>query len=773
MKRFLKIIIPIILIFTLILNMLPTYVKADEVIEKGTLRCPPDYLNNGCIEIKDANGQVVEAQVTKTVGNATITKFVKKTNNPGELKIQFKVDGKSQMVTGDAYIVVILDASSTMYWRYNDLAVPAAKNFANAFDPANNPNIKLAFFSFYSGILAQRGFENNNFDNVDFKDNCNRNKKTGKCKSAAISGSDVANALNNAQILFENTAIPENAKKFIVVLGDGVYSWNKISKSPGYLYTIDSANDVTVYSIGWGDASDKKYEKNMIDIAGSSDRYVYAGANDVTSYQNAFNAIFEKIHPIVENTKVSIKIDDYIGEYFNVISSSNLKTQSFISDNTPYVTEEITIQVDDSAPNGWHNTNNGFEFNDNLFNINPEIYWEQQTENWTHCSDSIETSKLVANKTGYYTISCKQEQYKADLMIDNQPIYTNKFHILNGRGFPISVNLSSYVNCTYDFNTQLFVSDYNNIMNNYNQKMNEYNRLPEGIAKTNALKDAASLEKKKIDMETILNNYITNSSNITRLSEYKDTFNNQQARLYIKYYDNVVEQLDLINSANTSGEVICSEERIENILGNSVNTYKFCSLNSAKTMELPSSCLSMRSGEKEICSTDSNNQLSGGNKFYVIYNKIGGYVSLELPSATLFGSTIKLEGEKRNTDNPNCEFTIGNNSNVIFRQIELADPFIQSRTNKTRTIGRNWSSNNYYFVNTIKSNIWENTDTYEYQYDMSKMDVENIRKNTSEIGVNSYLGRSCGFNKDNKYVCEFVRPDTSGNSSFFTNIRVK
>ena len=57
---------------------------------------------------------------------------------------------------------------------------------------------------------------------------------------------------------------------------------------------------------------------------------------------------------------------------------------------------------------------------------------------------------------------------------------------------------------------------------------------------------------------------------------------------------------------------------------------------------------------------------------------------------------------------------------------------------------------------------------------MSKVDVENIKRDTAEEGVNSYLGRSCYFRGDNKYICDFVRPSNNGNgsSNFFTKITV-
>ena len=139
----------------------------------------------------------------------------------------------------------------------------------------------------------------------------------------------------------------------------------------------------------------------------------------------------------------------------------------------------------------------------------------------------------------------------------------------------------------------------------------------------------------------------------------------------------------------------------------------------------------------------------------------------------MFGGDVKLEGEKQNSNNPKCEFTIGNLDKTLFRQIELSDPFIQGYTNKSRSIGKNWQNTNYNFVNIIKSNIWKNDNNFEYKYSMSKVDVENIKKDTASEGVKSYLGRNCYFNDNNKYICEFVRPDSNGKNIYFSNISVK
>ena len=75
--------------------------------------------------------------------------------------------------------------------------------------------------------------------------------------------------------------------------------------------------------------------------------------------------------------------------------------------------------------------------------------------------------------------------------------------------------------------------------------------------------------------------------------------------------------------------------------------------------------------------------------------------------------------------------------------------------------------NNYNFINTIKDDIWSdsNKENYQYRYDISKEDVKNIKKNTAEIGVNSYLGRDCHFGSNNNYICDFIK-----SNKYFTKV---
>ena len=103
----------------------------------------------------------------------------------------------------------------------------------------------------------------------------------------------------------------------------------------------------------------------------------------------------------------------------------------------------------------------------------------------------------------------------------------------------------------------------------------------------------------------------------------------------------------------------------------------------------------------------------------------------------------------------------------------ISDPFLQD-FNTDREIGKNYLNSKYNFVNIIKEDLWNNTDNFMYRYAMNKTNIENIRKDTNEIGVSSYLGRNC-YISNNKYICDLTRDKITGDGvkrDLFTKIEI-
>ena len=115
---------------------------------------------------------------------------------------------------------------------------------------------------------------------------------------------------------------------------------------------------------------------------------------------------------------------------------------------------------------------------------------------------------------------------------------------------------------------------------------------------------------------------------------------------------------------------------------------------------------------------------------------------------------IKLDG---------CSYT-SSNTDILYRQIDVVDPFLKTY-NAERKVGKNYLNSKYNFVNIIKSDIW--SQSYAYQYLLSKANVDSIRKDTAEEGITSYLGRSCSFSASGTYLCDFTR-----NNDFFSNVKI-
>ena len=221
--------------------------------------------------------------------------------------------------------------------------------------------------------------------------------------------------------------------------------------------------------------------------------------------------------------------------------------------------------------------------------------------------------------------------------------------------------------------------------------------------------------------------------------------------------------------------VDCQNTGVVNVGVNGFSTVNSeCSIDIEKNLTLPETCISMNTGKSVNCSsTSKNDQLVGGNNFYPNYEQKGGYISIYMKDSGYFKTDIELNGKaKTNGRDYDCSFDLIDNVSgykLIYRHIDVADPFVQRfKTVDKRQIGRNFSNSEYNFVKVIKSDIWNNDD-YDYLYRMSKVNINNIKKNTisEKEKAESYLGKDCYFNNQNQYICPFTR-NLNSNNNFFT-----
>lgn len=351
-------------------------------------------------------------------------------------------------------------------------------------------------------------------------------------------------------------------------------------------------------------------------------------------------------------------------------------------------------------------------------------------------------SGCYVNEYTYYTEKCNEDNYKINANIGNTE--STKFDLIAGGGFTANVSITTNLNCLYTFDTDKFVEDYKNILNNLNYYKQE---TSEWYYNYNL----------KTKLDDILNSY---QEKTKYTSNWDSNYDFTKINAILKVDD---DEENLITSgvskSNNSCKVKENKKITLNNISYSINVNYECNEDYKIEYELPEVCLNLTTGNQEKCD-DSTNQVIGGKKYYVDLNKTSGNIELNLKNLGY--------DSKWNLVLKNCSYKSGLiKDKILYRQIDISDPFIIS--NKNREIGENYKNDKYNFVSIIKANIW-NTNEFDYRFTLSKVNVNNIIKDTSLIGNTSYLGANC-YLKNNKYVCDFIRnKDSVG--QFFTKIEL-
>ena len=817
-----------ILLSILLMIFSPFFVNAiekGEKFEKGELRCPLKLdSKTSCKEIKDSNNNVIQVDLIYEENGIVVTKSVKKTNTLGTYDVSFNVKGNGVLqkpVSGDVYIVVVLDMSKTMNNKKNfDSMKKAVTEFSKTI-LSKIPNAQIALVQFATRAVVVREFKN---EIVSEKNICNYNTKCNNVKLKTTS--QLGYGLAKANSLFDGKNIPSNAKKYIVLFGDGRYwypkdtfwsknqTWSKnnltgVDRNEDIKYLGNNyvtfqkdhivANNISIYGIRYQGGSrddsyntkytkvtyckkNKEWEKMFADIkfknyGEADDAHMkcivgnnYYAADEASEFTSKFLEVASNItnDPTIDKTTISSELVDNIGPSFSLVNSSNkfFKDDLGSFDQNGKTVGPFSIEIDPYSETGWHVTNSSFSINytnENgeskkiTCNINPEVYWVQQQLKIKSCS-GVATSDTIksgdSDEYGYYEKTCyegylKDNKYyngfSANIKINNLANGVNSFNIGAGLGFPASINVSTNITCQYKFDYEKFNQDYANVVASLN--------------KTKDPKEIASLTKKRDNMNKILDSYIEIS--LYDLEKYQDRFTKQSAMLRVEYdKSNEIDTLPFINNGNPIANLNCQDKQVLTINNKNVVVNRNCTLSISKEMELENSCLDMQTGEKTSCN-DSTTQIIGGNKFYTNLKEKSGKIYVDFLNAG-YSSSLNIKTE-------DCSYNSGE-LKLIYRSINLNDPFNQNYGK--REIGKNYLNNRYNFVNIIKNDIWSKN--YAYQYTMSKTNIDNIKNDTNEDGLNSYLGKECYFNSSNKYVCEFTRSGTDGYEArdFFSEVKI-
>ncbi len=803
MKKIVKIIFYLLIVVTISIPcfmVINTKADTKEKAEKGDLRCPLELDENvTCVPKYSSNGKVSGVELTYEDADIVVKKIVTKKSTLGRYDVEFRVrgKGKEQIKTmAPAYIMVVVDMSATISGKISNMK-SAVKTFGRTLIPNNDgtSNFYLGLIQFASNVSVRQKFKNTNFNNTSF---------LGYNSGGLGKKSHVEKAYSKANSLFKD--VPANALKYLLIFGDGRY-WSNADTDTGKIIPNANTlkkNGVTIYgaryhgscyksslgrlnsAIRLGCKAGKSYdvcdETVMKKIV--SDKKYYSPRND---WDKLFQEIATEIKGSVGENALSYYADlsDEIGDEFYLPAEDEERYKHF--DVGELTTTEkkfgpFEIEINSDAAEGWHETNENVSFSYSLagdpekkytIKNNPEVYWVPTSTALNSCSDSVTADSSRSQDKdiySYYTKTCTEGYYEgsnyrngytASVVVNNLSKGTKSFGLVSGRGFPTDITLSTNMLCTYTFNTDKYKKDYQEIQDKLKTETDS--------------KEIASLTVRQGELDDILKNYIE-ITKLNDLKEYKERFIKQSAYLTVKYDNStnysIVEFVNSKTSEVLDPNCNSSSTKSETINGKTVETNKVCKVSFKKEMKLPESCLDMQSGDAISCSPEDA-LLTGGNEFYIDKKATSGQVIVEINGAGYRGN-IKFSLDKDDKGDPVCTF---NNSNkkLVFRQIELEDPFL-TNYDPLRGVGKNYLNNKFDFTKIIQDDIWSRE--YMYAYTLSKVNVDNIKKDTAEDRASSYLGRNCYFTSTNKYVCEFTRNGGSneelvGDKNLFNSVDIK
>lgn len=356
----------------------------------------------------------------------------------------------------------------------------------------------------------------------------------------------------------------------------------------------------------------------------------------------------------------------------------------------------------------------------------------------------------------YYTKKCYENPYTVDFKI-NDLEKVNKFTLSSGAGFSVDANIKTNIKCLYTFDSDKFTTDYNNVLTNINYY--------ESALKSTSLTDDSKRElnfklNENLTIKKNLDNILTTYKNQTQPNNWDPGYDFSKIKATLVVEDDTV---NLENNITSSKNCKVTTTKTISLLTSkeTINTEFECSSSYEIKYNLPEVCLNLKNGNPEKCD-EAKSQIEGGRKYYIDLNKKSGNIALKFENLGY--------DQKWQVNLNNCVYESNLlKEQVIFRQIDLNDPFLQSYTNNKRKIGKNYKNNKFNFLNIIKPSIWDNLES-DYKVSLSKTNVDNIKNDTSLNGASSYLGSDCSL-KNNKYVCNFLNKNNQ--DKFFTKIEVK
>ena len=606
-----------VFIYTIMQIISPVMVSANTSIDLDNLPTNP--------EIGDIYNSTVTAGSLENEGDVLVTKTVTKTNTLGEYTVTFNIKGKkvttSTEIKKPLYAVVVFDRSGSMKstkectkyeygmfgmpscveWKSDqkwESAVNGAKTFAKTLlKKIPTANIALVAFSGNSDYdydywgneylktganknddaTVLREFSNTNLDSTDF--------------GSANGGTNLHAGLYEANELLNNSSIPSDAYKYVVVISDGqpTYYYDNKGYTSGngnsttketYEATIGAAttlkNQAEVFSIGYmlpsGTVYRNKTAADILTEVSSPNKegsiikhYVDGKPEDVA---NAFTNIAEEIS--TANAGTNAQLTDKLGNAFSFVDGNG---NTYTSSNISEITEEGTsfsfnIKIDEDSSNGWHPTNNGFilkytNYKGEEVTLNSEsdplVYWEAKQYNYVikyYLDDT--NGNPIATENGTAPLN---EEIKVN---EEKHLSSHIGYEYTGGDKDFNISKNEEENIAIVVYTKI---DYNYVINYYKDSISEDNFINR-VTGTANYKDTINVEEEKFlsgltgyeytDGEKTITISTNNNENIVNIVYTKKNYNYE-----VRYYLDSLEGTHLGTVAGTgviNEQIIVNEE---------------------------------------------------------------------------------------------------------------------------------------------------------------------------------------------------------------------
>lgn len=428
MRKLIKVFCLILMIFSFMVPISSLALSEEQVKASGK---KGDIYNPQTNSIGDSaviNAHKYQNGKTYSNGDVEVKKIVSKTNDEGKYKVEFKIRGKNATEgiesVNPVYVVVVLDASNSMYKQNKwENAKKGVEEFSTQL-LKNIPTAQIALVKFAGRSI------NDNWSDAEVKRFFKNEKITASSiGEIKVNGGGATNLgeglrqayrlLNNQKVPSDNStlyadsnyaSVPSNAKKYVVVLSDGVPTLYTLDNGKSfaskesdyakryckyaYASAVNWANKLKdelkadIITIGyeldkieWTKDRNKAYE--LLENIASKDSFVIKDTY-ITDIVNNFKNVTTKIE-IEFNAGSDVVITDNLGSAFTLKNgNSTLKLDTITSDWNSLGTFNITIDKDSSK--GWYPTNDGFKVTykdykgrvkEIVCNDDPEVLWEQ------------------------------------------------------------------------------------------------------------------------------------------------------------------------------------------------------------------------------------------------------------------------------------------------------------------------------------------------------------------------------------------------------------